>query len=57
MVSGNDNECVAAQHQDVFLRCEVYVPHDVSNNTVGRVRWYRSLDLVTSENVTDEYVV
>ena len=28
------------------------VPHDVNNNPVGRVRWYRSLDLVTSEELT-----
>ena len=35
------------------------VPHDVNNNPVGRVRWHRSLDLVTSEEVTaatDKYV-
>ena len=33
----------------------MYVPHDQNNNPVGRVSWYRSLDLVTSEDVTDEY--
>ena len=33
----------------------MYVPHDVNNNPVGRVRWYRSLDLVTSRDITDEY--
>ena len=35
----------------------MYVPHDVNDNPVGRVRWYRSLDLVTSEDVTDEHAV
>ena len=45
--------------ETAFLSCEVYVPHNVNNNPVGRVRWYRSLDLVTSEEITDsmEYSV
>ena len=33
----------------------MYVPRDENNNPVGRVRWYRSMDLVTSEDVTDEH--
>ena len=45
---------MVAPGQTAYLRCEVYVPHDENNNSVGRVRWYRSLDLVTSEDVTDE---
>ena len=55
MVPGVNNTCVVAT--GVHLRCEVYVPHDVNNDPVGRVRWYRSLDLVTSEDVTDEYMI
>ena len=35
----------------------MFVPRNENNNPVGRVRWYRSLDLVTSEDVTDEYTV
>ena len=52
MVPGHNNTCVVAK--GVHLRCEVYVPHDANNDPVGRVRWYRSLDLVTSEEVTDD---
>ena len=44
-----------AKNQTTFLKCEVYVPRDVNNNSVSKVRWFRSLDLVTSEDVTDEH--
>ena len=45
IIPSNISECIIAQHQT----------DDENNNSVGRVRWYRSLDLVTSEDVTDEY--
>ena len=53
--TGNNSECVVAPGQTAYLRCEVFVPRNGNNNSVGRMRWYRSLDLVTSEDVTDEY--
>ena len=40
------------QRRIAHLGCEVYVPHDENNNPVGRVKWYRSLDIVTSEELT-----
>ena len=43
---------MVAPGQTAYLRCEVFVPRDANNNSVGRVRWYRSLNLVTSEDVT-----
>ena len=56
-VPGNNSECVVTPGQTAYLRCEVYVPPDVNNNPAGRVKWYKSLDLVTSEDLTDEYDV
>ena len=57
MVPGNNSECVLAQGQTASLRCVVYVPRDESNNTVGTVKWYRSIDLITSVNITNEYII
>ena len=54
-VPGNNSECVVVRGQTVYLKCTVYVPHDVNSIPVGRVRWYWSLDLLTTEDVTDEY--
>ena len=49
---------MVAQGQTAFLRSEVIVPRDVNNNSVARVRWYRSvyLNLTNSEDVTEEYM-
>ena len=55
VVPGNNSDCVVAPDQIAYLRCEVHVPHDVNNNTVGRVRWYRSSDLISCKDVTDKY--
>ena len=52
MVPGDNITCVISQGYIAHLRCQVLVPHDVNNNPVGRVRWYRSLDLVTNEELT-----
>ena len=57
IIPGNNSECTIAPGLTAFLKCGVYVPRDVNNNPVGRVRWYRSLNLVTSEDVTDEHDV
>ena len=60
MVPGDNSTCVIEQGYIASFGCEVSVPHDVNNNPVGRVRWHRSLDLVTSEEVTaaaDKYVI
>ena len=48
---------MVAPGQTAYLRCEVIVPHDVNNNSVASVRWYRSmyLNLINSEDVTEEY--
>ena len=46
---------MVAPGQTAYLRCDVYVSRDVNNSAAVRVRWYRSLDLVTSEEVTDEH--
>ena len=53
VVPGNNSECMVTLDQTAYLKCVVFVPHE----ELGRVRWHRSLDLVTSEDITDEYVV
>ena len=57
MAPGNNSECVVAPGQTAYLRSDVFVPHNANNDPVGRVRWYRSLDLVTSEDVSGDYEV
>ena len=59
VVPGNNSECVFEQHQKVILRGVVYDPHNMSVGLNGSVKWYRSrsLDLITNEDVTDEYDV
>ena len=56
-VPGINSECVVTQGQNVVLGCEVVVPCDGNNNTVGAVRWYRSIDLDTSVDITNVYVI
>ena len=57
VVPGNNSECVVTQGQTMALRCEVVVPRDGNNNPVETVRWYRSIDLVTSVDITNEYTI
>ena len=49
---------MVAPGQTAYLRCEVVAPHDVNNNSVASVRWYRSthLNLINSKDVTEEYM-
>ena len=44
-IPGNNSECHPLEGTEVFLPCNIYVPHDSNNNSLGTVSWFRSIGL------------